>query len=332
MSGQRAELLKLVRQLQVELAWVSRIGMVVESEPSAPNSEDLIQPGHPLVPVDAGQPEARRATGESDEPTNPFSDVPPPAFEPDPVELKSSLPAEGVRPAKARVRSSPTQKPWERYLPEDPPGFEPHPSAQPQDGDETRLGAAQSLDEVRSILGDCTRCKLHRAGRKNIVFGVGHPRAALMFIGEGPGRQEDIAGEPFVGEAGQLLTRIIEGGMKIRRADVYIANIVKCRPPGNRDPEPDEVAACEPFLKAQIHQVGPRVIVALGKYAAQTLLRSSTPISRLRGRWHIYEGIDLMPTFHPAYLLRNPKEKRAVWEDIQAVMRRLSEGTEAPGG
>jgi DNA polymerase len=144
-----------------------------------------------------------------------------------------------------------------------------------------------------------------------------------MFVGEGPGRQEDLQGEPFVGEAGALLTRIIENGLKVRRSDVYIANIVKCRPPGNRDPEPDEVEACEPFLRAQIQQVKPRVLVALGKYAAQTLLRTQTPIGRLRGRWHTYEGIDLMPTFHPAYLLRNEQGKRPVWEDMQAVMRKL---------
>ena len=149
-----------------------------------------------------------------------------------------------------------------------------------------------------------------------------------MFIGEGPGRQEDLAGEPFVGDAGQLLTRIIERGMGLKRADVYIANIVKCRPPRNRDPEPDEVEACEPFLRAQIRQVQPRVIIALGKYAAQTLLRTKTPISRLRGRWAAYEGIDLMPTYHPAYLLRNPAEKRPVWEDVQAVMRRLGLASE----
>jgi DNA polymerase len=155
------------------------------------------------------------------------------------------------------------------------------------------------------------------------VFGVGNPDAELMFVGEGPGRQEDLQGEPFVGEAGALLTRIIENGLKVRRSDVYIANIVKCRPPGNRDPEPDEVEACEPFLRAQIQQVKPRVLVALGKYAAQTLLRTQTPIGRLRGRWHTYEGIDLMPTFHPAYLLRNEQGKRPVWEDMQAVMRKL---------
>ncbi|MEO1173035.1 MAG: uracil-DNA glycosylase [Myxococcota bacterium] len=177
------------------------------------------------------------------------------------------------------------------------------------------------LAQVRDALGDCTRCKLHR-GRTQIVFGVGDPDARLMFIGEGPGRDEDLQGEPFVGRAGQLLTRMI-AAMGLRRENVYIANIVKCRPPRNRDPEPDEVEACEPFLKAQIAAVRPEVIVTLGKYAAQTLLQQKTPISRLRGTWTEYEGTALMPTFHPAYLLRTPAEKRPVWQDLQAVMKRL---------
>ncbi|MEQ9499996.1 MAG: uracil-DNA glycosylase [Deltaproteobacteria bacterium] len=178
------------------------------------------------------------------------------------------------------------------------------------------------------MLGDCTRCKLHGQGRRQIVFGVGNPRADIMFVGEGPGAEEDRRGEPFVGKAGQLLTRIIEGGMGLRRDDVYIANIVKCRPPKNRDPEPDEVEACEPFLKAQIRVVQPKVIIALGRYAAQTILRERTPITRMRGQWREYEGIPLMPTYHPAYLLRNPAEKRPVWQDIQAVLQRL--GLEIP--
>ena len=160
-------------------------------------------------------------------------------------------------------------------------------------------------------------------GRKKIVFGVGPENAEVMFVGEGPGADEDRIGEPFVGAAGQLLTKIIEGGMGMPRSEVYIANIVKCRPPRNRNPEPDEVESCEPFLKAQIAVIRPRVVVALGKYAAQTLLRESTPITRLRGKWREYEGIPLMPTFHPAYLLRNPAEKRPVWEDIQSVLKFL---------
>jgi uracil-DNA glycosylase family 4 len=187
---------------------------------------------------------------------------------------------------------------------------------------------ALALRAIREALGDCQRCKLAR-GRTSIVFGVGNPQARLMFVGEGPGRDEDLQGEPFVGEAGKLLDRMILA-MGLKRGDVYIANIVKCRPPRNRDPEPDEVAACEPFLQKQIAAIRPQVLVALGRYAAQTLLRDSTAISRMRGRWRTYEGIDLMPTFHPAYLLRNPADKRLVWQDLQSVMQKLGlSGTKA---
>lgn len=183
----------------------------------------------------------------------------------------------------------------------------------------SELAAVTTLDQLREEIGDCVRCPLSEH-RTNIVFGVGDPKARLMFVGEGPGQDEDRKGEPFVGRAGQLLTEIITKGMRLRREDVYIANVVKCRPPKNRNPEPDEVAACEPFLLRQIQIIAPEVVVALGKFAAQTLLRSATPISRLRGQWHDYHGIRLMPTFHPAYLLRNPREKRWVWEDIKQVM------------
>jgi len=181
---------------------------------------------------------------------------------------------------------------------------------------------SRSLEELFAAIGDCRRCKLC-SGRTNVVFGVGSPRARLMFVGEGPGRDEDLQGEPFVGRAGQLLTDIITKGMGLKREDVYIANVVKCRPPENRNPEPDEVAACEPFLKKQIELVRPEVIVALGKFAVQTLLRSKVPISRLRGNWHSYHGIPLMPTFHPAYLLRNPGDKKLVWEDIKKVINEM---------
>jgi uracil-DNA glycosylase family 4 len=180
----------------------------------------------------------------------------------------------------------------------------------------------QTLEELRAEIGDCRRCKLCQS-RTKIVFGVGNPRAELVFVGEGPGRDEDLKGEPFVGRAGQLLTEIITKGMKMRREDVYIANVVKCRPPENRNPEPDEIAACEPFLVKQLDLIKPRIIVALGTFAAQTLLKSKTPISRLRGVWHTYQGIKLMPTLHPAYLLRNPNDKRLVWQDIQAVLREM---------
>jgi DNA polymerase len=186
----------------------------------------------------------------------------------------------------------------------------------------SRMAEVTSLQDLRTELGDCQRCKL--AGhRTNIVFGVGDPRATLMFVGEGPGHDEDIQAEPFVGRAGQLLTEIITKGMGLRRSDVYIANVIKCRPPGNRNPEPDEVATCQPFLQRQIELIRPAVLVALGTFAAQALLRTRAPISRLRGQWHDYHGIRLMPTFHPAYLLRNPHDKRIVWQDIKAVMQEL---------
>ncbi len=181
-------------------------------------------------------------------------------------------------------------------------------------------GAAR-LAEVRAGLGDCTRCKLS-GGRQHLVFGTGNPDAALCFVGEAPGADEDRSGEPFVGPAGQLLTKMIEA-MGFHREDIYICNIIKCRPPGNRNPEPDEIASCEPFLKAQLAAIRPRMIVCLGKFAAQTLLRSDAPISRMRGRFQAYEGIPLMPTFHPAFLLRNPAAKREVWADLQLVMSEL---------
>ena len=182
---------------------------------------------------------------------------------------------------------------------------------------------AKSLEELRAEIGDCRRCKLC-AGRTHLVYGVGNPHARLMFVGEGPGRDEDLQGEPFVGRAGQLLNDIITKGMGLKREDVYIANVVKCRPPENRNPEPDEVAACEPFLKKQIDLIRPEIIVGLGKFAVQTLLQSKVPITKLRGTWQRYHGIKLMPTFHPAYLLRNPADKKLVWEDIKKVIKELS--------
>jgi uracil-DNA glycosylase family 4 len=188
--------------------------------------------------------------------------------------------------------------------------------------------SAASLEELRAEIGDCRRCKL-APHRTHVVFGVGNPHAALMFIGEAPGRDEDLQAEPFVGRAGQLLTEIITKGMKLRRDEVYIANIIKCRPPGNRNPEADEVASCHPFLQRQVELVRPQVIVALGTFATQALLETRTPITRLRGQWHDYHGIRLMPTFHPAYLLRNPHDKALVWQDIKAVMREIGLRPEA---
>ncbi|MFN8599032.1 MAG: uracil-DNA glycosylase [Candidatus Binatia bacterium] len=184
------------------------------------------------------------------------------------------------------------------------------------------VAEASTLDDLRGAIGDCRLCRL-AGGRTQLVFGVGNPRARLMFVGEGPGRDEDLKGEPFVGRAGMLLTDIIEKGMRLSRSDVYICNVVKCRPPDNRNPEPDEVEACSPFLRRQIALVQPEVIVALGKFAAQTLLATKTPITRLRGNWSEYEGVPLMPTLHPAYLLRNPNDKKLVWQDIKQVMTRL---------
>jgi DNA polymerase len=181
--------------------------------------------------------------------------------------------------------------------------------------------ARRPLDEIRRELGDCRRCKLCDK-RSTIVFGTGNPRAELVFVGEGPGEEEDKQGVPFVGKAGQLLTKMTEA-MQFSRDDVYICNVVKCRPPNNRNPEPDEIEACEPFLKAQLASLQPKVIVALGKFAAQTLLREQTAITRLRGQWRQYQGIPLMPTFHPAYLLRQPEEKRLAWLDLQEVMKRF---------
>jgi DNA polymerase len=178
----------------------------------------------------------------------------------------------------------------------------------------------EMLKIVRREMGDCQLCPLGKT-RKNIVFGVGNPRARIVFVGEAPGADEDEQGLPFVGRAGQLLTDIIVKGMKMQRKDVYICNILKCRPPGNRNPQPDEIGKCESFLKKQLHIISPEIICALGTFAAKTLLNTDVPISVLRGRFHSYEGIKLMPTYHPAYLLRNPSAKKQVWEDVQMIMK-----------
>ena len=183
--------------------------------------------------------------------------------------------------------------------------------------------AGERLARIREELGECTRCKLHTR-RTHIVFGVGNPDADLMFVGEAPGRDEDLQGEPFVGRAGQLLTKIIEA-IDLRREDVYIANVIKCRPPDNRNPAPDEVRTCEPFLFAQLDAIRPKVVVALGSFAVRTLLGVDVPISRVRGKVHDYRGAKLIPTFHPAYLLRSPDKKREVWEDMKKVRAILSE-------
>jgi DNA polymerase len=178
------------------------------------------------------------------------------------------------------------------------------------------------LRAIRDEMGDCQRCRL-AGGRKNIVFGQGNPRAELMFIGEAPGAEEDEQGLAFVGRAGRLLTDIIEKGLKMKRSDVWIGNVLKCRPPQNRNPEVDEILACQGFLEAQIRTIRPKVIVALGKFAAHWLLKTATPITRLRGQLGEWEGIPAMPTYHPAYLLRNPRAKKDLWEDMKVVLELL---------
>jgi len=183
---------------------------------------------------------------------------------------------------------------------------------------------AEGLKALREDLGDCQRCKL-AGGRKTIVFGQGSPQARLMFVGEAPGAEEDEQGLAFVGKAGQLLTRIIEA-IGLRREDVFIANVIKCRPPGNRNPEPDEILSCQPFLERQIDVIRPLVLVGLGKFGAQWLLKTAEPISRIRGRLGQYRGISVMPTYHPAFLLRNPSAKKDVWEDMKVVKDLLQQG------
>jgi uracil-DNA glycosylase len=210
--------------------------------------------------------------------------------------------------------------------PMEPP--EPPEPSEPSEPIRVFTSQADALSRLKVEIGpDCQRCKLHTLGRRQVVFGVGNPNADLMFVGEGPGADEDIQGEPFVGRAGQLLTKIIEA-IGMTRQDVYIANVIKCRPPQNRNPEPDEVEKCEPFLFRQIETIKPKVIVALGKFAAQSLLKTSEPITRIRGREYKYREAILMPTYHPAYLLRNPSSKREVWEDMKRVRAILTQGAD----
>jgi len=242
----------------------------------------------------------------------------------------AALAAEALRHLEALRDAGVTEVPRpeaRRATPTNPPSWPSTSAATGAYSLSDRGCGSEGLLAVRRELGECTRCKLH-AGRTRLVFGVGHPKAELLFVGEGPGADEDLQGEPFVGKAGQLLTRMIEA-MGLRRDEVHIANVVKCRPPGNRDPEPEEIEACQPFLEAQIAAIGPRAIVALGRFAVQTLLRDGAPISRQRGRWREYQGVPCMPTFHPAYLLRNPAEKGKAWDDLKLVMKQL--GKPPPG-
>jgi uracil-DNA glycosylase len=189
------------------------------------------------------------------------------------------------------------------------------------------IGPVQALKLIREDIGDCTRCRLHKQGRKQIVFGVGNPTADLMFIGEAPGADEDLQGEPFVGRAGQLLNNMIKA-MGLEREQAYIANIIKCRPPGNRTPERDECETCSPFLMRQIEVIKPKAIVALGAVAAKTLLAINAPMTELRGRWYDFRGTKLAVTYHPAFLLRDPRQKKEAWKDLQMVMKEL--GLKAP--
>jgi uracil-DNA glycosylase len=191
----------------------------------------------------------------------------------------------------------------------------------------TAVDRPAALRLIREEMGDCTRCRLHKQGRKQIVFGVGNPNAELMFIGEAPGADEDEQGEPFVGRAGQLLNNMIKA-MGLRREDVYIANIIKCRPPSNRTPERDECETCSPFLMQQIKVIAPKAIVALGAVAAKTLLAVNAPMSELRGHWYDSRGTKLAVTYHPAFLLRDPRQKKEAWKDLQMVMKEL--GLKAP--
>lgn len=193
-------------------------------------------------------------------------------------------------------------------------------------GKKKRADHLTSLEALRAFIGDCQRCKLHK-GRNNLVFGEGFPHAKLVFVGEGPGREEDLMGKPFVGDAGKLLTKIIEKGMGLTREEVYICNVVKCRPPGNRDPENDEIETCLPFLKQQLSIIKPEVICILGRIAGQALLGGDFKITLKRGAWHSYMDIPVMPTYHPAYIIRNPSRERElkgqVWEDIKKIMKHL---------
>jgi DNA polymerase len=299
------EMREVLEDLRRHLLWQEEAGgRVLQVDARLAASASLPRPAGLL------KAQAARAAAAQSEPAPPAVPAPAPARatpvapppEPLPRPLAARAPSALVEPARSTPFKVPSGAPA---------------SVAPLPG--VVAGERPTLDQIRRELGDCQRCKLC-SGRKNIVFGTGNPRAELCFVGEGPGEQEDLQGVPFVGPAGQLLTKMIEA-MGYHRDDIYICNVVKCRPPNNRNPEPDEVAACEPFLRAQLQAVQPKAIVALGKFAAQTLLRDSTPITRMRGQWREYQGIQLMPTFHPAYLLRSPAEKRKAWEDLQQVMK-----------
>ncbi len=311
------ELSEVMEDLRRHLVWQEEAGgraLLVDAAKQAADRSaalrSIVTPrGAPAKSAPAREPVSAPAASPAPSAAEPVAASRPLAASPAPA---SRAPAqEPVREALPRA-AAPAGNGMLLDVPQKAP---PYPGALPGVVD----GERPTLDQIRRELGDCQRCKLC-SGRKNIVFGVGNPRAELVFVGEGPGENEDLQGVPFVGAAGELLTKMIQA-MGFSRDDVYICNVVKCRPPGNRNPEPEEIASCEPFLRAQLLALQPKVIVALGKFAAQTLLRDSTPITRLRGNWREYQGVKLMPTFHPAYLLRSPAEKRKAWEDLQQVMK-----------
>ncbi len=313
MPSVREELVAVARDLAGHLEWLRESGVrevAAPPRPAAPATKAAPQapsaPGASLrAVVRAAVAEAARGSGSASalaSVSRPAASAPPPA----PETSRNLLPKNAIAVSLAAEAKRPGASASAA------PALAPAP---------TSLGQARPLDVIRADIGDCRRCKLG-PGRKKLVFGVGNPKAELVFVGEGPGEEEDNQGVPFVGRAGQLLTKMIEA-MGFDRSDVYICNVVKCRPPNNRNPEPDEIEACEPFLREQLSSLSPKVIVALGKFAAQTLLRESTAISRLRGNWREYCGVPLMPTFHPAYLLRSPEEKKKAWLDLQQVMMRF---------
>src|SRR5579863_3722771 len=238
-------------------------------------------------------------------------------------ETSAPSPQEQDRPSEQREEMPRIARAAAAVIPEDDLIAAPRPEAAATD-------PVQALRLIREDIGDCTRCKLHEQGRKQIVFGVGNPNADLMFIGEAPGADEDAKGEPFVGRAGQLLNNMIKA-MGINREDVYIANIIKCRPPGNRTPERDECETCSPFLMRQIAAIKPKAIVALGAVAAKTLLAINAPMSEFRGHWYDFRGTKLAVTYHPAFLLRDPRQKKETWKDLQMVMKELGLAVPAKG-
>ncbi len=296
------------------------------------------------VPADAAPGPADAAPGPADAAPGPVDAAPGPVVSAlgsaaVPAPGSTAVPAPGSTAVSASVPTAGLGDGLRAQAPPAAPGTAPPPGAAPPAATPLIPPSAaapaprgapppETLEEIRADLGECTRCKLH-GGRTNLVFGVGSPTADLVFVGEAPGRDEDRQGIPFVGRAGQLLTRII-AAIGLSRDEVYIANVIKCRPPNNRNPEPDEVATCEPFLFRQLDVIRPRVVVALGGFAIRTLLRTDQAVSRLRGRMFDYRGAKLIPTFHPAFLLRSPERKRDVWEDMKRVRALLADPESAP--